>query len=136
MKTKPKPKAKAKAKAKPKVRSERPVPLTLRENLDMIEEALMRKDEVARRLWRVLSSLRGPDTPIVGNMTDTLQVRRLAFPRIAHQADYEATHGVMGIAYSVGAMFSHVYVSSYATIDHFQSHINRAMEALKNDGPM
>lgn len=108
-------------------------PTTMREVLDIIDEALARNDHEAEQLWAVLTALRGPDS----NNSDlklrtTAVIRSRAFPRTAKIAR-ESTWDVPG-----GATYAESYMPLPTEVprngQHFDWHVHCAAIALVGDG--
>lgn len=58
--------------------------LTLRQVLDVVDSALVKQDGEARKLWWVLTALRGPDDENKYSLkqSGTVPIRRAAFPKL------------------------------------------------------
>lgn len=113
--------------SKTKAKRKTTKPLTLKQVLNVVDVALQRQDKTAKKLWQILTALRGPDRYDVGESkgTSTIHIRRAAFPKTTKWAD-EFNSG-----YIVGASFSsYSNVSLPDEIGHFNTHAREAMFAL------
>lgn len=107
-------------------------PETLREMLDILDEALLHRG-YNNELWRVLTALRGPDNNHdETKRTTTAVIRSVAFPKVASSAKL----GLNGM-YAIGgmAMFAKDSEESaecrnYVNPGHFLAHACAAFDAL------
>lgn len=116
----------AKAKVVKKVKK----PATLRDVLDVIDNALAKQDNTARDLWSVLTGLRGPDNPNDSRLKDksTVYIRQAAFPETAKLARTRMYNAVNNV---IMAASDSISMEVPTGPGHFKSHARTAMKALK-----
>lgn len=116
-------------KAKRKVYAPQPVPNTFKQMLDLTDRFLAAhtKDGHGKKLWDVLSALRGPDQEDASSAKSakTVPIRRAAFPLVTEvgRGQIPAHFGYREHTFTVA---DNIHASA-----HFNNHAENAARALK-----
>ena len=104
----------------------------VREELDRIDQFLMRGNQDSADLAWILGALRGPDSELPALKTAyTAPIRAIAFPKLADTA-----HDLSGLSFTArckgGWQIGGTLVTRPMKFDHFSHHIQHAMLAIDN----
>jgi hypothetical protein len=101
--------------------------------LDLIDHHLTYRDDHSRRLWAILSALRGPDESGASELKyrTTVALRSAAFPKTANLAYPYANGAEFG---TVGMSLPDIALEPYTDHYHFLNHVRDAVRALETLG--